>query len=225
MAVTRIQSKAGINFFGGTSCDVSFDSAAGTGLLAAVVNYGGNATVTSVVDDKSSPGWTLGTLVTQAATHYTNVYALVAYTLTPTSGVVKITANFSAAVSFNFVSSWELTAGRFDQEATGTGNSNTPNAGTVTPTANGAFLVAGATLDDGVGAGGGWTKDATWDALVLDAGGGNQDSANQYYAQAIAASVSSSFTTPAGGAATGPWAVAVMAFKPSTTKLILIPGR
>jgi hypothetical protein len=103
----------------------------------------------------------------------------------------------------------ELTAGVFDQQTGTTASSENPSAGSITTGSNGSFSISAFLKEDGFGidniaAGSGYT-------LLLHNGGGIFTEGNEYQAQTSAGAIAGDFTS----ANAGPWAAAMMTFRPA----------
>ena len=213
MAVTLVQSTGNGSINTSSSQPTTLPSASTTGhtLVVAIHIYGGSpSTVISI----SSVTDGTNTFTVQAASQQINnsgpdYYMVTAFAYaTAITGLSTetITANFSASC-FNTIDIWELTASTYDQATHATGSSATPNAGALTPAANGAFAMAIANMDNGGNIV--WTESSGWTLLYGGAAGGGS-TASEYIAQTTASALSPSFTN----AATGQWAASAIDFIP-----------
>ena len=143
---------------GGTSPKTTFNSpnTAGNTIIAVIqwLASSGSVSISSVNDSKGNT-YTLipGSLANAGPTpHYGNIYTEIAYAANINGGsnTVTVTTNTGAGAA---VSLLEVTPGIFDQASIANGSSGHPNAGSLTPIANGAFAVATAFVDDGFGGG------------------------------------------------------------------------
>ena len=107
-----------------------------------------------------------------------------------------MTVTWSATVS-GFVSLLETIPAKFDQASTGSGASQTPGTGSISPPANGAFAVATSYSLDTLGSGHAYTAGSGWTSFQ-NTGGGAADEGGEYLAQVTAAPLSGNFTTIGG---------------------------
>ena len=207
--VTIVQVKAGLTNSGGATATASFDSAAGTGIIAGVVVWAQNTrTLSSITDDKGNT-YTIGT-----DTNASDVHSCPFYVLVPITGVVLVTATFSGTCQAR-VSLMECTTGIFANQVGATGSSTTPSAGSYVASAGSAALT-GSIVQDGVGSppqytvGGGWT-------ILMNDGGGSWEEGSQY--RLASGSITGDMTV----ANTGPWSNSMITFSPSGSTGVRIP--
>ena len=178
-------------------------------------NNGDATTVSNVLNSASTTGnllvagvwWTYQTPPTlTGVTDGTNAFAAVPGTLVTQSGgsggwvvatqlfyVANITGLATDTVTGNTYAElqiWELTPGQFDQAVTNNATSvaapTNCDAGTITPSANGAFGIAIAQMNDGGAAANDWTAHAGW-TKDSDDGLGVTEWGGAHIAQATAA--------------------------------------
>jgi hypothetical protein len=222
VAVTRVQS-ASASAPTGVSTTVPFASAvvAGNTLLAILswpmTTGTGSATIASVTDTQGNTYTAVpNTYRTIVGVRYDNISSQCFAATAKASGACSVTATLTAASPFLVVSLHETTPAKVDAGVGATGTSATPSAGSLTPSANGAFLAAACIMDNGFGFGSGWfTPGAGW-TLGAQFGGGNESSADEYQAQATAASVTGDFGAVFPGIS-GPWAASYAVLIPPPT--------
>jgi hypothetical protein len=222
VAVTRVQS-ASASAPLGLSTTVAFASAvvAGNTLLVILswpmATGTGSATVVSVTDTQGNSYTAVpNTYRTVVGVRYDNVSSQLFAATAKASGACSVTATITAASPFLTVSLHETTPAKVDAGAGAIGTSATPSAGSLTPSANGAFLAAACIMDNGFGFGSGWfTPGAGW-TLGVQLGGGNASNADEYQAQATAAGVTGDFGAVFPGIS-GPWAASLAVLVPPPT--------
>lgn len=219
MAVSVVQAKAGINNGGGTSGFTQFASNTTTGnTIVALVQWGkstaGAASLSSVTDSVGGNVYTIVAIESLSSPNFAgNIATAIAYCVNATGGATPtITMNFSAATSFDVMNIFELSASVFDQSIHANGVGTSISAGSITTTVNGCVGICGSVTDDGVGAGGGWTKGTGWDTLLQNTGGGSTEWGCEYVSQVTAGALAGTFTQSRSGT----WAASYGTFKPST---------
>ena len=198
--VTIVQVKAGLTNSGNPTATASFDSAAGTGIIAGVVVWSLNNRATpSITDDKGNT-YTIGT-----DTNASDVHSCPFYVLVPITGVVLVTATFSGAVTAR-VSLMECTTGFFANQVGATGSSTTTSAGSYVAPAGSAALT-GSMVQDGIGGPPAYTVGSGWTILMND-GGGLWEEGSQY--RLASGSITGDMTVTT----TGPWSNSMITFSP-----------
>jgi hypothetical protein len=151
-----------------------------------------------------------------ATTYYQHQYFYIATHITGLT-TETVTATFQRS-TFNFLTVWELTPSQFDQATTNTAASTAVNAGTLTPSANGAFALLLAEIESSttVTPSSGWTSDRNAQA-------GNGTTYHGHQPQTTAAAIN--FTVTAAGTGTHEWsATGITLTPPGPAPVTLTPG-
>lgn len=227
-SVTFVQSTSPGTLSGGTSIAIvsgSNQTAGNTSLICATWGTAtGTATINAPTDTQGNT-YTLvpSSLATVAATDFANIYTECAYSLSIIGGANTVTVTFSAAVASGIAVLYELTASHFDAAAIATANAaagsggpglNSAAAASITPSANGAFVMALCNFDNNFGFGSGWfTATSGWTLRQQYDGGGKADGVSVDQAQSTATSVTANLNS--GFTSThGPWTQSIISFKP-----------
>lgn len=204
MAVTTVQTKVGASNFGGTSITATFDSNNTAGNAIAVLVYlfasTGTPQIDSITDSQgNSYAAVPGTLSAIAGTNYSALRTQIFHAQNIAAGANTVTVGYSS-YGVAYLDIIELTPCAVDQ-GTQNSHSNTalPDAGSLTPTANGAVVLCVGIVDDGAGTGS--LAVGSPFTMLRDEGAGAASFGSETYAQATAASVNLTFT---GGGTTGP---------------------
>ncbi len=214
--ITLVQSKAGVNNFGGNTTTFTFTSDVTAGnLLVIPITWGGTAgrTIVSVTDTLLNT-YTIRASSKAALTstgNYSEIDTQIADCISASSGANVVLVTFSNTTdAIGIASGLELTAGTYDQSRSGTGTSTAPSAGALTTPSAGCFGIANVLSDDGAGSGGAFTKGSGWDNVLQNIGGGNYDCCVEYLAQSAAGSLTGDFTQPGSH----PWVCSFATYKP-----------
>ena len=204
-----------IAFSGSGDASVAFGSntTAGDTLIVVAKWFMNTGTMTVSVTSTADTGWggVSGTLQSITAIRYANVNVQL-WSTTAAGGADTVTLHHGAAHAGMVLTIYEASSSCTPQAGTGTtGSSTNPSAGSYTPSANGAFLVAAAAQDDNAGTGTSVTAGTGW-TLGFQSGGGSEDSADEYRTQATAGAVTGNFGS---SGRSGPWAASVFAVTPS----------
>lgn len=221
-AVTLVQVHTGAFAANSGTATAAFTNNAAGNLGVIAVQWcsaTGNAVLITGAADTSGNTYSLipASKASIAATHYAdcNTEFLQATLLTFT-GTNTVTVSFATANASVSIGIWELTPGVLDQEITGTNtNTNVPTPGSITTGSAGSFYIAAGILDNGFGFGSGWFTAGGSFTLNTENGGGNQNSANEYFAQTSAGALAGTFGTNFSGT-TGPNAGSMVTFKPAS---------
>lgn len=217
-AVTKVQGPTkGSTGVGSADVAVAYGASVTSGdVLIAMASWQmTTGTQTVSVTDALVSTWTSCTVqVSGVGAHYNNLDVQIWTATAASSGADTVTLHHGATHAGMVLSIYEVTPGTVGPCSGATGNSATPSAGSYTPSANGAYMIAICNLDDGNGFGSGWfTAGSGW-TLGSQFGGGNEDGADEFQAQAAAAAVTGNFGSNFPSF-TGAWAASIVSVVPS----------
>jgi hypothetical protein len=209
-AVTRIQSVAGSNNFGGASLTASFGSNVmdNSTIIVLIMWYTSTArTVTSVTDTLGNEFQFLAPATNLIGSD--QIGSQIVYATNSKAGADTITVNWSGAVSGNFAALIETTPSVIDQSSRAATTSTNDSAGSVTTSLNGSFGAACTIVQDAIGSAGVYTAGGSW-TLFQNTGGGAWAEGAEYQEQTTAGTITGNFTR----AGSSPFAAAMATFRP-----------
>lgn len=221
-AVTLVQAHSGTYTGGTNNATAAFtnNTAGNIGVVAVQwCSTTANAVTINTITDTALNTYTISAAskASIAGTHYADCNTQFAYTinLATFTGTNTVTVNYASSNANVSVGVFELTAGVLDQTITGTNaNTNLPTPGSITTATNGSFYIAAGILDDGFGLANAWFTAGGSFTLNTEVGGGNLNTANEYFAQTTAGALAGTFGTNFSGT-TGPNAGSMITFKPA----------
>jgi hypothetical protein len=209
-AVSKIQSVAGSNNFGGASMTASFGSnvTANSTIIVLIMWYTPTArTVTSVTDTLGNDYQFLAPSTNLIGSD--QIGSQIVYATNSKAGADTITINWSGGVNGNFAALIETSPSVIDRVSTAANTSTNDSAGAVTTTLNGSFGAACTIVQDSIGASGVYTAGGSW-TLFQNTGGGAWAEGVEYQEQSTAGTITGNFTR----AGSSPWAAAMAVFRP-----------